>query len=201
MCVRRFWDPAPDVWGLWVPKTSVPSRDLLIFVDQASEQAGTSHLLWWWSVGVCRAVGWSLAECAVWPMGVVVPEVGSQDCGEVVAAEDEDPIGALAADGADPAFGESVRPGRAHRGANDRDLFGGEDGIEAGDELGVSIADQKTQLFDPITDVHATVGPSDVGPDRSQPGGGSATRSMASPGARAVQAHRGCVGSPSQGSQ
>jgi hypothetical protein len=115
MCVRRFWDPAPDVWGLWVPKTSVPSRDLLIFVDQASEQAGTSHLLWWWSVGVCRAVGWSLAECAVWPMGVVVPEVGSQDCGEVVAAEDEDPIGALAADGADPAFGESVRPGGAHR--------------------------------------------------------------------------------------
>ena len=34
-------------WGhLWVPKTSVPSCDLLIFVDQAPEQAGTSHLLW-----------------------------------------------------------------------------------------------------------------------------------------------------------
>jgi hypothetical protein len=96
---------------LWVPKTSVPSCDLLILVDQASEQADASHLLWWWSRGVFEPVGWSLAEGAVGPMSVVVRDVGIQDRGQVAAAENEDPVGAFAAEGADPAFGESVRAG------------------------------------------------------------------------------------------
>jgi len=120
-----------------VPKTSVPSCDLLILVDQASEQADASHLLWWWSRGVFEPVGWSLA-----------------DRGQAAAAEDEDPVGAFAAEGADPAFGDSVRAGRAYRCADDRDLFRGEHGIETGDELGVAIPDQETQLFDPITEIH-----------------------------------------------
>ena len=67
--------------SLWVPKTSVLSCGLLIFVDQTSEQAGTSHLFWWWSGEVFGPLGRSLVECAVGAMGVVVPEVGHQDCG------------------------------------------------------------------------------------------------------------------------
>lgn len=67
--------------NVWVPKTSVLSCDLLIFVDQTSEQAGTSHLFWWWSGEVFGPLGRSLVECAVGAMGVVVPEVGHQDCG------------------------------------------------------------------------------------------------------------------------
>ena len=52
-----------------------------IFVDQTSEQAGTSDLFWWWSGEVFGPLGRSLVECAVGAMGVVVPEVGHQDCG------------------------------------------------------------------------------------------------------------------------
>src|SRR5438105_11867515 len=132
--------------SLWVPKTSVPSCDLLIFVNQTSKQAGTSHMLWWRSVGVFGPIGWSLIECAVWPMSVVVRDVGIQDRGQVSVADDEDAVGAFAADGADPAFGESVRAGCSYRCADDRDLFGSDDSVKAGDELGVSIADQETQL-------------------------------------------------------
>jgi hypothetical protein len=60
-------------------------------------------------------------------------------------------------DGADPAFGESIRAGRPYRCADDRDLFGSDEGVEAGDELGVSIADQETQLVDPITEIHEQI--------------------------------------------
>jgi hypothetical protein len=108
----RFFVLAVHKLIVWVPKTSVPSCDLLILVDQASEQADASHLLWWWSRGVFEPVGWSLAEGAVGPMSAVVPEIGRQDRGQVAAAEDEDPVGAFAAEGADPAFGDSVRAGR-----------------------------------------------------------------------------------------
>ena len=55
------------------------------------------------------------------------------------AAEDEDPVGAFAADGADPAFGDSVRAGRTYRRADNFYLFRGEHGIETSDELGVAI--------------------------------------------------------------
>jgi hypothetical protein len=68
-------------------------------------------------------------------------------------AEDEDPVGALATEGTDPPFGDGVRTGSADRRADDRDLFRGEDGIETGDELGVSVADQETQPLDPIAKV------------------------------------------------
>ena len=84
------------------------------------------------------------------PMSVVVVEVGLQDCSQVATAKDEDPVGALAANRTDSAFGDGVGAGRADRRANDLYLFRGEDGIETGDELGVAIADQETQPIDPI---------------------------------------------------
>jgi hypothetical protein len=114
-------------------------------------------MLWWRSVGVFGPIGWSLIECAVWPMSVVVRDVGIQDRGQVSVADDEDAVGAFAADGADPAFGDSVRAGRSYRCADDRDLFGSDDGVKAGDELGVSIADQETQLVNPITEIHQQI--------------------------------------------
>jgi hypothetical protein len=86
-------------------------------------------------------------------MGVVVPEISRQDCGQVSVAEDEDPVGAFAADGADPAFGDGVRARRAYRCTDDLHLFRGEHGIEAGDELGVAIPDQEPQSWDTIAEV------------------------------------------------
>ena len=73
------------------------------------------------------------------------------------AAEDEDPVGAFAADCADPAFDDGVRAGREYRCADGRDLFRGEHGIETSDELGVAIPDQQTQSIDTIAKVHEQI--------------------------------------------
>ncbi len=128
--------------SLWVPKTSVPSCGLLISFDQASDGGCVAPAL---AVvrGYFEPVGWSLAEGAVWPMSVVVRDVSIQDRSQVAAAEDKDPVGAFAPDRANPAFGESVRAGRAYRRTDDHDLFRGEHGIETSYELGVAIPNQE----------------------------------------------------------
>jgi hypothetical protein len=49
----------------------------------------------------------------VWPVRVVVLRVGANDALEVAAAENQQPVQALAPQTADPAFGMRTRP-RAH---------------------------------------------------------------------------------------
>ena len=63
-------------------------------------------------------------------MGVVVIDVDLQDTLKLLAAADQEPIEAVAADGADPAFGERVCLRRAKRGADDLDAFAAENLIE-----------------------------------------------------------------------
>ena len=60
-------------------------------------------------------VGWLDGEAAIGPFLVVVLEVVDEDPAEVAHGVDEDPVEALAADGADDAFGVAVRDRRAHR--------------------------------------------------------------------------------------
>jgi hypothetical protein len=57
---------------------------------------------------------------------VVVLDVDRQDSFEVAAVEDQEPIEALAADAADPAFGKRVSSGCAYRCPDDPDRFGAE---------------------------------------------------------------------------
>ena len=47
-------------------------------------------------------------ECPVWPRGVVMVDVGPEHVLEVAAAEDQQPVEAVAADGADEALGIGV---------------------------------------------------------------------------------------------
>ena len=54
---------------------------------------------------------WSLVEGAVGAMFVVVADVDRKDSFEVVSVDDQDPVEALAAHGADPSFDEGVRGG------------------------------------------------------------------------------------------
>jgi len=56
-----------------------------------------------------RAERWPLVECALRPMLAVMPDVCDEDVMEVAAAEDQDPVEALAAHAADPALGVCVR--------------------------------------------------------------------------------------------
>ena len=55
------------------------------------------------------AVGWSLAEGPVRPVGVAVMRVFAEDVVEVSPAGDEDAVGALAPGTGDPAFADRVR--------------------------------------------------------------------------------------------
>ena len=66
------------------------------------------------------------------PVGVVVVDVDAQDTLTLPAAADQQPVKAIAADGADPAFGECVRPRRAKRGADDLDALAAEDVVGQG---------------------------------------------------------------------
>jgi hypothetical protein len=78
-----------------------------------------------------------LVQCAVRPVGVEVRHVLGQHGPKLAPVEDEHPVQQLAADGADPSFGDSVCPGRAHRCAQDADGFAGEHGIDYAGELAV----------------------------------------------------------------
>jgi hypothetical protein len=87
---------------------------------------------------------------------------------EMVPVEDQYPIQQLAAEGADPAFGDRVRSGRPHRCTQDADAFAGEHGIEGAGELGIPIPDQEL-----VKPPHARRGPSVDSVSAEQPRLGS----------------------------
>jgi hypothetical protein len=86
----------------------------------------------------CR-IRWLLPERAMWTVAVVVSHVLAEDRRQMTLADDERPVGALPADGAHPALGERVRPGRLRRGLDHVDACVGEDRVEDGGELGVGV--------------------------------------------------------------
>ncbi len=77
------------------------------------------------------------------PVGVVVVDVDAEDALELLAAGDQEPVEAVAADGADEAFGEGVCLRGAEWGADDLDAFASEDVVEGAAELAVTIVDQE----------------------------------------------------------
>ena len=80
-----------------------------------------------------------LVQCSVRPVGVEVRHVLGQHNLKLALVEDQHPIQQLAAHGADPAFGDGVRAGRAYWGAQDPDGFAGEHGVEDAGELAVAV--------------------------------------------------------------
>jgi hypothetical protein len=123
-------------------------------VDQPSEDVSASDAV---KVGERSRLGFgfagvwrSLVEGAVGAMCVVVLDVGREDSFEVAAVEDQEPVEALAADAADPAFGEGVRAGCANGCPDDPDRFGAEHLVEGGGELAVAIVDQETDRLRPV---------------------------------------------------
>ena len=127
-----------------------------------------------------RCLWWAEFEAAVWPVRVVVGDVGSQDGFEMASPEDEDPVEAFASDGADPAFGVGVGLGCADGGPDRGDVFGAKDVVEGTGEFGVSVSDQETapsQVFSgpyrsaaPIEEVAGLLGDPDAGRVRRDSG-------------------------------
>jgi hypothetical protein len=64
---------------------------------------------------------------------------------EVTPVDDQEPVQALGAGGADEAFGDRVRLWRSHRRLDDLDAFAGEDGVEVAAVFAVAVADQEAK--------------------------------------------------------
>jgi hypothetical protein len=90
-------------------------------------------------------------------MPVVVTGIDAKHVLELGAADDEQPVEALATDAADPALGVGVRVRRLHGCADHGDPFALEEMVEAAAELGVAIVDQQAQRLLPIIEGHQQV--------------------------------------------
>ena len=96
-----------------------------------------------WLVALIAACGWEKRECSVRPLGVVVSHVAAEHVLEVAAAEDQQQVEALGADGAHEPLRVGVRLWRSDRRLDHLDPFAAEDFVEAGAELAVAIVDQE----------------------------------------------------------
>src|SRR6266508_7014850 len=133
-------------------ENSSTSCDLGIFVD-APAQAIDPHVPCWsgrWDGRErCR-----LPERTVGPMLVVVRQIARQHRLQLPSAHDQHPVEQLTTDGADPPFRVRVRPRRQHGCAQDADVFGAEDRIEAVGEPRVPVPDEEPELPDALPKVH-----------------------------------------------
>ena len=78
---------------------------------------------------------------------------------EVAAVDNQDPVEALAAEGADPTLGVGVRIRSSDRRADDTHALAAEDLIESAAELTVAIVKQKAERLFPVVQVHQQVAP------------------------------------------
>ena len=62
-------------------------------------------------------------------------------------------VEAFAAQRADEALGDGIRPWRSNWGTDDADVGAGEHRVEGGGELAVPIADQEPEPFDVVAEV------------------------------------------------
>jgi hypothetical protein len=87
---------------------------------------------------------------------VVVAAVDAEHVFEMSAAENEDPVQAVGAEGAHPAFGEGVRVRGLDRRADHLDPLGAEDLVEGAAVLAVAIVDEKSERL-VISELHDQV--------------------------------------------
>ena len=76
-------------------------------------------------------------------MHVVMIDVVNDKIVELAAVPDDGAVKEFASKGADPAFGERVRHGSAHRRLEDLHTFGSEDLVEGVDELACAVAHER----------------------------------------------------------
>ncbi len=86
---------------------------------------------------------------------IVVGDVRRQHATEMPLADDQDLVQARLAHRADPALRESIRIGRLHRRADDRDCLGCEHGIESNRKLAVAVVDQEAHREHSLLDLPA----------------------------------------------
>src|SRR5947208_3776090 len=108
-------------------------------------------------VGSAAAIRRSQLERSVWTLPIEVADVDAEDVLELAATEDQEPVEALPAHAADPAFGVGVRVRRLDRRSDDLDAFTAEDAVEGAAELRVPIVDQEARPPAAVVEVHQQV--------------------------------------------
>jgi len=127
-------------------------------VDESAEEVVTTHADARWRLPDRDAAFERLeTERSVGSVLVVVPPVDAEHVLEVAAAEDEDPVEAVGADGPHPALGVGVRVGRLDGRADHGDALGAEHLVERAAELLVAVVDQESErlLIFELHDVRA----------------------------------------------
>ena len=130
------------------------SASALVLVDQPAENVTTldpaqrqrDH------VGVIIG-GSSESEGAVRPVAIVMIGVFVQHGAKVPFAEDQQPVGAFRAGGADPSLGKRVRARRPRRNLQHVNAVACEDLIEAAGELRVPIPNQEPERAGPVRQI------------------------------------------------
>src|SRR5439155_17301798 len=101
---------------------------------------------------------------------------------KVAAVDDQEPVEALSASGADKAFGDRVGLRRAYRCLDDLDALACEDGVELAAELAVAVADQVAKRRRALSDC-----PSELSGLLGDPGAGRVGRAAGQVDASASQ--------------
>ena len=104
----------------WGAQTRSSCRGL-VFVEQTAEEVAPPDVSRVEDrcrrrIGSAAAIRRSQVERSVWTLLVEVADVGAEDVLELAAAEDQEPVEALPAHAANPAFGVGIRvrrPGSA----------------------------------------------------------------------------------------
>jgi Rhodopirellula transposase DDE domain len=110
--------------GCWPAGSRCLSCSVFILIDEAVEDFSASdradsEVGWQW----LARLWWATVQCPVRSMLVVVREVFIEHQSQVAFAIDQQPIGALAAQCADPALADRVCPWCLDRGLDDLDAF------------------------------------------------------------------------------
>lgn len=143
----------------------------VVFVDHAAKDLVTSYR------GVVVdghyriVVRRMLVETLVRTVVVEVMEVFVEDERRVLLIVDQDSVGAFLADGAHESFGVAVRPWCSGRNLDCVDVLGGEDGVEVGGELGVSVSDEEPERLDAVFEGHQQIACLLSGPGAGRVGG------------------------------
>jgi hypothetical protein len=122
-------------------------------VKQATEEVASVHPGSSSLADQCQTRGWIRRfqpKRSVRTMLVVVLDVPPEDVLQVATADDQQPVQALGADGADPTLGVGVGVGRLDRREQHLGALGAEDVVEAAGELRVPVAQQKARSLSSI---------------------------------------------------
>src|SRR6266516_2445587 len=115
----------------------------VVFVDQATESITTLDRATGRLSGRVGPFGREQRESAVRALVVVMREIDAQHSLEVAAAEDQQPVKTLAAEGANEALRVRVCLWRAERCVDHFDPFAAEDLVEGRGELAVAFVEQE----------------------------------------------------------